>query len=60
MSDWSMFLSHWGTYAEVGVKQPVNSFLGGKGLDIQQGTSVWVDYPNLYVDMCWKLERGLF
>ena len=29
----------------VGVNQPVLWFLGGKGLGIQQGTSVWVDSP---------------
>ena len=28
-----------------GAKQPVHSFLGGKGLGIQQGTSVWVGSP---------------
>ena len=28
-----------------GAKQPVHSFLGGKGLGIQQGTSVWVGLP---------------
>ena len=28
-----------------GVKQPVHSFLGGKGLDIQQGASAWVGSP---------------
>ena len=27
-------------YPQVGVKQPVHSFLGGKGLGIQQGKSV--------------------
>ena len=26
-----------------GAKQPVHWFLGGKGLGLQQGTSVWVD-----------------
>ena len=29
----------------VGANQPIHSFLGGKGLGIQQGTSVWVDSP---------------
>ena len=29
----------------VGVKRPVHLFLGGKGLGIQQGTSVWVGSP---------------
>ena len=29
----------------VGAKQPVHSFLGGKGLGIQQGTGVWVGSP---------------
>ena len=29
----------------VGAKQPVHWFLGGKGLGIQQGTSVWVGLP---------------
>ena len=29
----------------VGANQLVHSFLGGKGLDIQQGTSVWVGSP---------------
>ena len=28
-----------------GAKQPVHWFLGGKGLGIQQGTSVWVGSP---------------
>ena len=28
-----------------GAKQPVHSFLGGKGLGIQQRTSVWVGPP---------------
>ena len=31
---------HW-----AGAKQPVHWFLGGKGLGIQQGTSVWVGLP---------------
>ena len=29
----------------VGANQPVHRFLGGKGLSIQQGTSVWVGSP---------------
>ena len=28
-----------------GANQPVHWFLGGKGLGIQQGTSVWVGSP---------------
>ena len=28
----------------VGVKQPVHWFLGGKGLGIQQGMSVWIGW----------------
>ena len=28
-----------------GVNQPIHWFLGGKGLGIQQGTSVWVGSP---------------
>ena len=29
-----------------GAKRPVEWFLGGEGLGIQQGTSVWVGSPN--------------
>ena len=35
---------------EVGAKQTVHSFLGGKGLGIQQSTSVWVGSPKLNND----------
>ena len=35
----------WCTLCTVGVNQPVHWFLGGKGLGIQQGTSVWVGSP---------------
>ena len=30
-----------------GAKQSIHSFLGGKGLGIQQRTSVWVGRPNI-------------
>ena len=30
---------------KAGAKQPVHLFLGGKGLGIQQGKSVWVGLP---------------
>ena len=36
------------TYQGAGAKQPVHWFLGGKGLGIQQGTSVWVGSPKRY------------
>ena len=32
-------------HTRVGAKQLVHWFLGGKGLGIQQGTSVWVGSP---------------
>ena len=32
---------------KAGANQPIHSFLGGKGLDIQQGTSVWVGSAKL-------------
>ncbi len=32
-----------GPWPTAGAKQPVHSFLGGKGLGIQQGMSVWVE-----------------
>ena len=31
-----------------GANQPIHWFLGGKGLGIQQGTSVWFGLPNLW------------
>ena len=31
---------------KAGAKQPVHLFLGGKGLGIQQGKSVWLVCPN--------------
>src|ERR1700738_5325503 len=49
-----------GWSSKAGVNQPVHWFLGGKGLGIQQGTSVWVGWPKSHVthvkfmfyDMC--------
>ncbi len=35
-----------------GTKQPVHWFLGGKGLGIQQGTSVWLVHPDQEETMC--------
>ena len=35
----------WGVRMLAGAKQPIHSFLGGKGLGIQQGMSVWVRSP---------------
>ena len=32
------------------MKQHVHSFFGGKGLGIQQGTSVWVSSPKLKME----------
>ena len=32
----------------LGRNKPVHWFLGGKGLDIQQGPSVWVGSPKSY------------
>ena len=37
-----MFLSKVEGVLKDGANQPVHWFLGGKGLSIQQGTSVWV------------------
>ena len=44
------FEGHWGLQSwilvkMVGANQPVHWFLGGKGLGIQQGMSVWVGSP---------------
>ena len=44
----------------IGVNQPVHWFLGGKGLGIQQGMSVWVGLPKsttMKVDQGISLER---
>ena len=38
---------------KLGTNQPVHWFLGGKGLGIQQGTSVWVGSPKSYVTLTW-------
>jgi hypothetical protein len=34
-----------GGISRAGANQPIHWFLGGKGLDIQQGTSIWVGSP---------------
>ena len=36
------------SYHNVGAKQPVHSFHGGKGLGIQQGTSLWFGSSKSY------------
>ena len=41
----------------VGANQPVPWFLGGKGLSIQQGTSVWVGSPK---SVRWSYEKESF
>ena len=38
----------------VGANQPVHWFLGGKGLDIQQGTSVWVGLPKSILNLAYQ------
>jgi hypothetical protein len=37
---------------EVGTIQPIQWFLGGKGLGIQQGMSVWVRSPKSPLGQC--------
>ena len=37
---------------EAGANQHVHSFLGGKGLGIQQGTSVWIRSPKSPFGRC--------
>ncbi len=32
-----------------GAKQPIHCFPKGMGLDMQQGTSVWVGLPNIVI-----------
>ena len=39
------FEGNWAWEVRVGANQLVNWFFGGKGLGIQQGTSVWVGLP---------------
>ena len=43
-----------------GANQPVHSFLGGKGLDIQQGTSVRVGLPKSDSHVGSETSRGSF
>ena len=42
-----------------GVNQSVHSFLGGKGLGIQQGTSVWVVAPKPTQTLRYTSDIGL-
>ena len=45
-----------------GAKLPVHSFLGGKGLGVQQGMSVWVGLPKLLLhglQVCNRAPKGI-
>ena len=56
-----IFIEHGVDTAEE--KQPIHWFLGGKGLGIQQGTSVWFGSPKYHMTIiyaCWgEMTRTL-